>query len=947
MKTKWCILMLLLAAAFARAQTNLTALLQQGLFEEQANRNLDAAISNYQSLATQFDKDRQLAATAIFRLGECYRMQGKTNEAAREYQRIVNEFPNQSTLVTLSHQNLAAIGAPQSAATPPDIPEAKLWNRVKDLPQNQLEQVLPTLAPDLLLTSLLQQRDAAETKLAELQNFYSPQTPDVKSQKSVLAAINEQISEKINGIMEALKLRAELAQTTAPTGGPTLAQAQEVQIAGFQQMIQNSPDLINAPVGGSTPLVKAVSDGLLKVAEYLLDHGAGVNVSCPRIPGLLDPRGDVTPLMAAVVAGNKAMTQFLIDRGADVNAKTQNGSTPLAIAAGKGFQAVTEVLLANKADVNARDSNGQTPLMFAASAGHLEVVKLLLADGANVNLKDTLGRTALNCAIGNPPEIMQALLHAGADPNTEDNQGRTPLSYASERDNSEVVKVLLDAKANPNGGKPLNAPLLCAVHEKNIVSAELLLQAGANPNVVGGVSSRSTDHQTTYFRNNQWHLTPLWLAIYLDDSAMVQLLLKYKADPNDSQTDGKPVLFDALDRTNILEVLLDSGGDANSRMSDGWPLLEQAVSNGKVPMVQLLLQHGADSNVRDEAQNSSADGYTPLHFAAEQLADPKIFELLLDHHADPNVRGNDGKTPLDLLKEKMKSPSTANANGFGVAMRTIYVSPKEQQTETIAAQLADLLRQHGALDNLPDWDAIEVSRPSKKYSAVVFKKSTNDWNRFTLLELIAVQYQFLAASPAGQERVRDRSDILAVNGQRSSALSFPDLANIRIRRPSPDGRRWRDLPVDLKSILQSGECSNNVPLKWGDVVEIPETDHPFSEAWGGFSPLQLTNLMRCLTRRVRITVKGQSTAITLKPDFEFSGGYPYVVTHAPFWIEPVLRNSNLLLASSDLSHITVIRRDPETGKKKEWTMDCSNPNFNSPPAFWLRNGDVIIVPEKE
>src|SRR5450432_1820830 len=63
-----------LIPAVSRAATNdLTALLQQGLFEEQANRNLDAAIASYQSLATQFDKDRQLAATAVFRLGECYR----------------------------------------------------------------------------------------------------------------------------------------------------------------------------------------------------------------------------------------------------------------------------------------------------------------------------------------------------------------------------------------------------------------------------------------------------------------------------------------------------------------------------------------------------------------------------------------------------------------------------------------------------------------------------------------------------------------------------------------------------------------------------------------------------------------------------------------------------------------------------------------------------------
>src|ERR1022692_782810 len=99
MKTKLGIIFFLLAATLAGAQTNnLPALLQQGLFEEQANRNLDAAIADYQTLATQFDKDRQLAATAVFRLGECYRALGKTNEATAQYQRVLRDFADQPAL---------------------------------------------------------------------------------------------------------------------------------------------------------------------------------------------------------------------------------------------------------------------------------------------------------------------------------------------------------------------------------------------------------------------------------------------------------------------------------------------------------------------------------------------------------------------------------------------------------------------------------------------------------------------------------------------------------------------------------------------------------------------------------------------------------------------------------------------------------------------------------
>src|ERR1017187_9694261 len=119
MKTNWLAGCILLAGVMIlRATTNdLTLALQQGLFEEEANRNLDAAISNYQTLATQFDQDRQIAATAIFRLGECYRKLGQTNDAVIQYQRILREFPDQKTLATLSRQNLAGLGTTPQASS--------------------------------------------------------------------------------------------------------------------------------------------------------------------------------------------------------------------------------------------------------------------------------------------------------------------------------------------------------------------------------------------------------------------------------------------------------------------------------------------------------------------------------------------------------------------------------------------------------------------------------------------------------------------------------------------------------------------------------------------------------------------------------------------------------------------------------------------------------------
>src|SRR5690348_4769430 len=118
--TTWLGGMVLAAAMSLQGATNdLTTALQKGLFEEEANRNLEAAIQAYQSVASRFDQDRKLAATAIYRLGECYRKQGNTNDAATQFQRVVREFSDQSALATLSRQNLAAFGvAPAPAASP-------------------------------------------------------------------------------------------------------------------------------------------------------------------------------------------------------------------------------------------------------------------------------------------------------------------------------------------------------------------------------------------------------------------------------------------------------------------------------------------------------------------------------------------------------------------------------------------------------------------------------------------------------------------------------------------------------------------------------------------------------------------------------------------------------------------------------------------------------------
>ncbi len=245
---------------------------------------------------------------------------------------------------------------------------------------------------------------------------------------------------------EVLRLRQQLA--ALDSNPPELldlsvpvTNEEDREIQRIQTMIQNSPDLVNAPGGdGNTPLNKAAYNGWLKVAAFLLDHGADVNA------------GGIPPLNSAATAGNRAMTELLLSRGANVNSKGSQGKTPLHIAVEKNYPAVAEVLLANKADVNAQDDYGNTPLVPATEKKQMKLI--------------------------------QALLAAGANPNLENKDGRTPFSFAAASGSPEIVKIFLAAKADPNGGR-FDAPLLEAIHVGDVVSVELLLQAGANPNAKG------------------------------------------------------------------------------------------------------------------------------------------------------------------------------------------------------------------------------------------------------------------------------------------------------------------------------------------------------------------------------------------------------------------------------------------------------------------------------
>lgn len=112
---------------------------------------------------------------------------------------------------------------------------------------------------------------------------------------------------------------------------------------------------------------------------------------------------------------------------------------------------LNEVIAAlnDKADVNTKDFFNYTPLHYAARNHNTALVKLLISHNADINALSYCQETALHEAHDHASTV-GVLLHYGAQVNIPNNIQQTPLLMAIMRDNGKAVKMLMQAGANPD-----------------------------------------------------------------------------------------------------------------------------------------------------------------------------------------------------------------------------------------------------------------------------------------------------------------------------------------------------------------------------------------------------------------------------------------------------------------------------------------------------------------
>ena len=401
---------------------SMESVFREALFAEEVDRDLTSARKKYEEVSRQFEASKEMAAAAVYRLGEVFRKLAAENpgagydgQAIQQYEKVIRDFPGMETLDKLSRDALAAMGrTPDERMVVGGLSEEQEWIR-------QLKKWKET-SPD---------------KLTEMP------TPLLQAAvKNELSVADYLIETKVD--LE----RGDGSMT------PLSAAAAEGNLAMVEKLLDAGAN--PRPERGIPPIHNALRHDRMAVVEMLIDIGAHLDVT--------DNKGN-PPLQ---ILANKSLTKLpiprqleyarlLLESGAPVDeVNSLTGDTALILATQKQFPAMVDLLLEKHADVNApqEEKARTTPLILACLYGDMPLAKRLIEAGAGVNQVDEFGIAPLHYALNRGPTLegIALLIESGADVNQRigGKDGWTPLHvWAASKPNDEIGRILCQAGANP------------------------------------------------------------------------------------------------------------------------------------------------------------------------------------------------------------------------------------------------------------------------------------------------------------------------------------------------------------------------------------------------------------------------------------------------------------------------------------------------------------------
>ena len=594
-------------------------------------------------------------------------------------------------------------GAPPSGLASRGRPPLPSRPTPKDYTQDDIQSICMSIASLVpILMNLLAKEDKMSTKnrttLSQLISSIS--TPDFleifltdkrnKDERSTAYAVSSAYADQLTTVCNK---RNEKLRVAAFAG----------DMETIHTCVENGADVNSRREDCTTPLWFAAAKGQEAAVRYLIKNGADSSIA---------DKDGALPVMLAAQEGHLDIVRLLLEPDLHKNVpEASTLATLVFIAARKGHADLLDhILKAHVAELsvatpggNAKAAPIELALTLAIQQGHIQLVHVLLKHGCNIASAIEHGITPVlvSASHSGSVEMTQLLIdEAGADVNAVDKAGISPLAEAAECGHTSVGQILMDngAKVDTAGTHDGMTALLLASQAGYTDFVDMVLKGGAN------VSAR--DHIGS---------TALMLAAQQGHDAMVNKLVKAGSPVNAKDDDGTSALFFAAQEgyPAVVKILLSNGANPNLTDDHGAGPLLVAVQEGHLTIVRDLIEHEdftADGEISKTDINASReDGITPV-FTAAWLGRIHVLRLLLEFGADPNPSNNTefDDTPLcgainrghsDAVRALIAAKAIVNASprkSDGMTPFTLAVSKCNEEDSADARTVLELLIEAGA-----------------------------------------------------------------------------------------------------------------------------------------------------------------------------------------------------------------------------------------------------------
>jgi len=278
-----------------------------------------------------------------------------------------------------------------------------------------------------------------------------------------------------------------------------------------------------------------------------------------------------------------------------------------------------------------KDIDGYTPLLCAIEFKREDMVDALIEAGANLNVRvQESGHTVMHIAAAlGTPRIIASLAAHGVDANIKNDFAMPPICVAASRSNVAAIEALVKHGADVNFKlEPGGSPLHCAFDDGSLKSAQKLIELGAD------IEAQDSNK-----------ITPFLVACKSGNCKAIRYLMSLGVDVEHKNVNGCGAIFFAVgsDNPEAIKLLIDKG----LVIEDEGALMATAAQCNCKKSMEYLIDQGVSVDVKDR-------GLTPLHHASH-YCNIEIARFLIDHKADPNVRDNNGNTPLHFAFDGAKA----------------------------------------------------------------------------------------------------------------------------------------------------------------------------------------------------------------------------------------------------------------------------------------------------